>query len=36
MLLLTGTPYRKDRGEKVAECWIGGVTFQTKVGLIPS
>ncbi len=30
ILLLTGTPYRNDRGEKVAESWIGPVTFQTK------
>jgi len=30
ILLLTGTPYRKDRSEKVAESWIGPVTFQRK------
>jgi superfamily II DNA or RNA helicase len=30
ILLLTGTPHRLDRGEKVAESWIGGITFQTK------
>lgn len=30
ILLLTGTPYRKDHNERVAEAWIGPVTFQTK------
>lgn len=30
ILLLTGTPYRKDGAEKVAEAWVGPVTFQAK------
>lgn len=29
MLSVTGTPYRKDRTEKVMESWVGPVTFQT-------
>lgn len=30
MLLLTGTPERSDRCEKVAEAWAGPITFQTE------
>lgn len=29
VMLLTGTPERKDRAEKVAESWVGPVTFQS-------